>query len=536
MVPPQQPVGDAAATPSSTVQEMLLTEARAEIGRLRTENFQCKRLADERLGALQRLSGERDQLLAQYHQHQSLLAACQAQIQQLQGVEVQLAELQHAQQTLQQEHELSLRARRILQEELVDERRQRKQVEESKAALESERSRHQRSKDDLALSLRVARKKAEEAEEEQLRAEQEAAQLREELRTLQSGAGGGGGGEQDVGEAGSSVGSNHFLHPHKTSLPGYEQVAVEEALRAAEYERCRAEALLSRLAAAEEEVASLGQELQAMEGLRTELLRAQHALRELQANRNELQQQDGSRPPDTSQPQPPPTQLQPSPPPPSPPHLQPEQQAQQGPATTQTPLPDHLALSQHGLQPSADRVLPPDTLAEVEALQSKVAKLKASRDKLLEQIDKQWEELDRMGMESKAASDELASTRRLAANWEAQAQDSLAHVDRLKEMLEEASTWGNGPGNPSQAESNPSNADKPQGVGNAAGASAVSEATLLQERARTAEMELTARACAAELLRAQHASMSMGKAMLPALSGIEYRLIGMLRTQQINQQ
>eukprot|EP00983_Pelagomonas_calceolata_P107728 1159380-Pelagomonas_calceolata.AAC.4 len=34
-------------------------------------------------------------------------------------------------------------------------------VEESKAVLESERSRHQRSKDDLALSLRVARKKAE---------------------------------------------------------------------------------------------------------------------------------------------------------------------------------------------------------------------------------------------------------------------------------------------------------------------------------------------------------------------------------------
>jgi len=37
------------------------------------------------------------------------------------------------------------------------------------------------------------------------------------------------------------------------------QVALEDALRAAEYERCRAEALLGRLTAAEEEVASLGQ-------------------------------------------------------------------------------------------------------------------------------------------------------------------------------------------------------------------------------------------------------------------------------------
>lgn len=35
------------------------------------------------------------------------------------------------------------------------------QVEEAKAVLDSERSRHQRSKDDLAMSLRVARKKAE---------------------------------------------------------------------------------------------------------------------------------------------------------------------------------------------------------------------------------------------------------------------------------------------------------------------------------------------------------------------------------------
>jgi len=35
------------------------------------------------------------------------------------------------------------------------------QVEEAKAVLESERSRHTRAKDDLAMSLRVARKKAE---------------------------------------------------------------------------------------------------------------------------------------------------------------------------------------------------------------------------------------------------------------------------------------------------------------------------------------------------------------------------------------
>eukprot|EP00983_Pelagomonas_calceolata_P125286 1161195-Pelagomonas_calceolata.AAC.26 len=36
-------------------------------------------------------------------------------------------------------------------------------------------------------------------------------------------------------------------------------------------------------------------------------------------------------------------------------------------------------------------------------------------------------------------------------------------------MLEEASTWGNGPANPSQADGDPSSGDKPQGDGSAAG-------------------------------------------------------------------
>ena len=36
-------------------------------------------------------------------------------------------------------------------------------------------------------------------------------------------------------------------------------MAVEEAVRATEYERCRAEALLGRLTAAEEELATMSQ-------------------------------------------------------------------------------------------------------------------------------------------------------------------------------------------------------------------------------------------------------------------------------------
>jgi hypothetical protein len=49
-----------------------------------------------------------------------------------------------------------------------------------------------------------------------------------------------------------------------------------------------------------------------------------------------------------------------------------------------------------------------------------VLKLKQSRDKLLEEIDSQWEEMDRLAAENRAISEELSVQRRLAINWEAQ--------------------------------------------------------------------------------------------------------------------
>ena len=77
-----------------------------------------------------------------------------------------------------------------------------------------------------------------------------------------------------------------------------------------------------------------------------------------------------------------------------------------------------------------------------------VSKLRHSRDKLLGEIDRQWEEIDKLAGEHKGLSeetrllhDELQRTRQLAASWERQAQDSLAHIDTLKDLLEESATW-----------------------------------------------------------------------------------------------
>ncbi len=212
-----------------------------------------------------------------------------------------------------------------------------------------------------------------------------------------------------------------------------------------------------------------------------------------------------------------------------------------------------------------------------------VSKLKASRDKLLEQIDRQWEEMDRcapptshthlaawpgaiarrppskvapptaaelgahthgpgtlslcgsarpeegvhsacvscacrLGQENRGLSDELDRAQQLALLWEAQAQGSLAAEERLKDMLEEAAGWSTG------------------GAGNAGAAAASgaasAEAALLNERAKVAELELRVRALAAELMRAQQATMAFGRAVLPTLSGIELRLTNTLAQQQ----
>jgi chromosome segregation ATPase len=76
-------------------------------------------------------------------------------------------------------------ARRILEEELRDERQSRSAAEEARGVAEAERSRLQRARDDLAAHLRVSQQKAADAEEEQCKTEEEVVALRRELAAAQ---------------------------------------------------------------------------------------------------------------------------------------------------------------------------------------------------------------------------------------------------------------------------------------------------------------------------------------------------------------
>jgi DNA repair exonuclease SbcCD ATPase subunit len=167
--------------------------------------------------------------------------------------------------------------------------------------------------------------------------------------------------------------------------------------------------------------------------------------------------------------------------------------------------------------------------AEVVRLSHKVAALKASRDKLLSELDSHSEDINQLMTERYALQQELAEIREVAAKWEAQAQDSLLYIDRLKDLLEESAQW------------------QPEAVLQAAGQAAAGGAhangiatqtssiggeaqgdvyaALLKEQAHCAELEVQVRALCAELTRSHHAQQDIGRSLMPVLSGIENKLL-----------
>jgi hypothetical protein len=119
------------------------------------------------------------------------------------------------------------------------------------------------------------------------------------------------------------------------------------------------------------------------------------------------------------------------------------------------------------------------------------------------------------------------------------AQDALSQIERLKGLLEESASWEgmlpmtiSGSAAPQPGSTPTAQAADAPGSDPATAAALRLRAlhtALLEEKAKSADLELGMRALAAELVRAQHASVSIGRSVLPALSSIEHRLGGMCR-------
>ncbi|GAX78777.1 hypothetical protein CEUSTIGMA_g6214.t1 [Chlamydomonas eustigma] len=558
---------------TSTVQGLLLQEAQQEIASLRNDLYNTRRIAEDRRVSITAISTDNAQLKDKLSVSESTVLQLQQQLTVFEAIEKQLVSAKEDIHNLQQELQMSVQARRVLQEELGHERKHLADLGQAKAMLESERSVLQRAKDDLAAQLRVASHRAQEAEQEQVNAEEEAASLRSELARLQHS-------ELGMGMSSAHASTSHMEDMQQVGALRHsdQSASLQQAL---ENERSRAASLLDSMNTLRLETQSLKQQLavakqQLADGpcnpspqvlveeavaLRFKLQASDARVCQLEeelrlsiaaASQQQQQQQLGAtteasaesnyhlgRPTLTDggsqSSHLPEATLQHG----TAPHV-PYQHQQQGGRP-----PRHHRVSSGGGSESAavdgstGLVDESALVAELQKRQAQVLQLKQSRDKLLEEIDSQWEEMDRLAAENRAVAEELSVQRRLAVNWEAQAQDALSNVERLKGLLEESASWEVGELASAAGSTAPRTGSAVQAaaVGSDPAAAAALRlralhTALLEEKAKSADLELGMRALAAELVRAQHASVSIGRSVLPALSGIEHRLGGMCRKAQ----
>jgi chromosome segregation ATPase len=137
-----------------------------------------------------------------------------------------------------------------------------------------------------------------------------------------------------------------------------------------------------------------------------------------------------------------------------------------------------------------------DTIAE---LQERFTSLKDARDKLIEALDDQTADAQRISIENAALAKAVEECRDVASTWERQLENVLLQNSELKNLLEESAHWS---------------ADDNEEM----------EGKLLKSQAKCAQLQVHLHALCAELSRARVHSNCLHRAIHPILSGIEARL------------
>ncbi|CAD7698057.1 unnamed protein product [Ostreobium quekettii] len=156
---------------------------------------------------------------------------------------------------------------------------------------------------------------------------------------------------------------------------------------------------------------------------------------------------------------------------------------------------------------------------QIAALRKKVNTLKLSRDKLLFEVDRQSVGIETLQAEKQALQGELEDCRSASKLWEASAQQALAQVEKVKDMLEESAKWKKD----DQGFQDGEQAQATEGVPTP-DANTVEE-QLLEERARAVALDCKLRQVGATLVQAMQGNMQMRRSWLPVLHGIESRLM-----------
>ncbi|KAL4530471.1 hypothetical protein Ndes2437B_g03965 [Nannochloris sp. 'desiccata'] len=166
---------------------------------------------------------------------------------------------------------------------------------------------------------------------------------------------------------------------------------------------------------------------------------------------------------------------------------------------------------------------------------SKVAEKLVAAEKtirLIEALDTQAAESERLGIENTALAAAVAEARAIADLWEAQAQEALTQSNNLKDLLEESAQWSS-----SSSIENQVSEEGASGASADAAHSKAAEAKCRElenkffiEQARCASLEVQVRSLCAELTRVVADSAALHRAAQPLLSDVEMRLSALLKT------
>jgi chromosome segregation ATPase len=152
----------------------------------------------------------------------------------------------------------------------------------------------------------------------------------------------------------------------------------------------------------------------------------------------------------------------------------------------------------------------------IETLQARNAELKMARDRLIESLDLQAADVDRLTQENGALADAVTAAQDLGSRLEAQVQEALAQNRHLRGILEEGAEWAAMP-----------MADGP--VSSLEERCQQLESTLLGTQARCAELEGQRQALCAELSRVVNHSVTLHRLIRPTLTGVEFRLASLVQ-------
>jgi len=184
--------------------------------------------------------------------------------------------------------------------------------------------------------------------------------------------------------------------------------------------------------------------------------------------------------------------------------------------------------------------------AAADSIKNRISVLKASRDKLIAALDSQSIEMDKLGTENSALQGAVLDAQLIAEKWEVQVQASLVQNELLKDLLEESASWDmpsnidlrgvddNNNDNREETNSTSTSSQQQQQEHQEEGSHIKIqnlERQLLKERAKTAELDLAARALCAELTRVSKQAAEVERCMVPILGNVETRLAQMIALQ-----